>query len=839
MRKVLSRQGKLLIALMTVLLLCMAASPVAAVVILQDDFTGTPGAALGSQWDTTNNGTISQPPATMIDSNGTCAQVGYCTYSPAAPGAGSSNGLAAANGGGPGAYGLKPTASVPARLTTKWGWRISGVYNSSNDGGYSSLDGKPVDYQGNIWFGLTDQVSGNITLGSGEILITNAISGHTNVYCVQIVDSAGTGIVRYSTGIGNYNGTSAAGQWVIDWYTNKVVVSYNGNTMVDTSTTVPFSNTFPGGTVVLPTTAMVPHFEVSACGEALIDSVKWESVVPVPPTAGVILQDDFTGTAGAAFGSQWDTTYNYYSAPPNTAIYESGTQARVGLASRPAPYYGNGLTNALGGGPGSYGFAPILNTLYGKLTLDFAWEMETYYHSGVPQDGSGSLAMGLFSKASGGRTAVDPELMIKEFNGHVGNFYYLSVIDANANISEYSTGIVNTNGNGAGEWIINWYASKVIVTYQGNVVIDTSTVAPGYNATSGKVAAIPSCKMAPHIETWGGGRALFDSVKWEAINDSPCAELRASGQVIGGDINHDCRVNFSDVTTMAQQWLSCTTPGGTGCTQQISAGHVIPAGVVTVDGNLNDWADAIWMPLTVNYATGEGTTCDVTNAVFALKWNAATGKIYAAVKLNDADQYFQTPVRSADWDTSDRLEIYTQGSAAGGTGYGTTFNVAQQYDIGFVSSGSNTLWAVWADDGGLPVGGSGESTPPGLEYAAVQNGNQLIYEIGIKQFETYGGFSGTTVASTLTAGKVVGLDLVIGSYEWCDTGFYGMLAENAMMGKFNDAGKFQKWTLIGGNNCGLWGYMTADLNQDCVVNIKDFAKMAQDWLRCNDPAGCN
>ena len=30
-------------------------------------------------------------------------------------------------------------------------------------------------------------------------------------------------------------------------------------------------------------------------------------------------------------------------------------------------------------------------------------------------------------------------------------------------------------------------------------------------------------------------------------------------------------------------------------------------------------------------------------------------------------------------------------------------------------------------------------------------------------------------------------------------------------------------------------YYTMDFNQDCYVDIEDFAQFAQDWLKCNDP----
>jgi hypothetical protein len=40
-------------------------------------------------------------------------------------------------------------------------------------------------------------------------------------------------------------------------------------------------------------------------------------------------------------------------------------------------------------------------------------------------------------------------------------------------------------------------------------------------------------------------------------------------------------------------------------------------------------------------------------------------------------------------------------------------------------------------------------------------------------------------------------------------------------------------------DCGDWGYKTGDLNRDCMVDLKDFALFAADWLECTLPNGPN
>jgi hypothetical protein len=41
------------------------------------------------------------------------------------------------------------------------------------------------------------------------------------------------------------------------------------------------------------------------------------------------------------------------------------------------------------------------------------------------------------------------------------------------------------------------------------------------------------------------------------------------------------------------------------------------------------------------------------------------------------------------------------------------------------------------------------------------------------------------------------------------------------------------------SDCGDWGYLFADFNNDCKVDFKDFAKFAEQWLECTSPGGEN
>lgn len=39
------------------------------------------------------------------------------------------------------------------------------------------------------------------------------------------------------------------------------------------------------------------------------------------------------------------------------------------------------------------------------------------------------------------------------------------------------------------------------------------------------------------------------------------------------------------------------------------------------------------------------------------------------------------------------------------------------------------------------------------------------------------------------------------------------------------------------NECGPWGYNVMDFNQNCYVDLGDFAIFVVEWLKCTDPSG--
>jgi len=263
------------------------------------------------------------------------------------------------------------------------------------------------------------------------------------------------------------------------------------------------------------------------------------------------------------------------------------------------------------------------------------------------------------------------------------------------------------------------------------------------------------------------------------------------------DIDEDGDVDLVDFALLAADWY-----GGRLMT--------IPEGRAVVDGMLGEWLSGVqWRPLDKVYY---GNPEDVTGASFALRWDPETNKIYAAVVAEDSDHVFLDEY--VKWDASDRLEIYSQGDAEGGSGWPGKYNTAQQYYVAPDTFGGS--WATWA--WGETVG-----EDAGFEYAVSINDNQIIYEAGVTAFDNYGGLTGEdTVVTSLSPGTVVGFDVVVDTRRGEDG--FGMLSENTMTGKYNDADRFARYFLVGRTE--------SDLDGNGVVDFGDLDILAERWLTC-------
>ena len=72
--------------------------------------------------------------------------------------------------------------------------------------------------------------------------------------------------------------------------------------------------------------------------------------------------------------------------------------------------------------------------------------------------------------------------------------------------------------------------------------------------------------------------------------------------------------------------------------------------------------------------------------------------------------------------------------------------------------------------------------------------------------------------------------------EWSACEFYGISDTGYITGYgTNPSGVKVGFVVYDAVNCGDWGYMKADVNENCSVGYDDLAMFAADWLKCTNP----
>ena len=351
--------------------------------------------------------------------------------------------------------------------------------------------------------------------------------------------------------------------------------------------------------------------------------------------------------------------------------------------------------------------------------------------------------------------------------------------------------------------------------------------------------------------TWAGictktlvpGNLTFSPNITASLEPKDCNEVFLNDMGINADMNHDCHIDINDLQILCTNWLDCTTPGGAQCVfVEPEQTGTIARGTATIDGSLNEWSNQLeWVHLD-NVIYGN-TPSDITESKVALRWDEATDAIYGAVVVTDTNHVFRDDYivnNQGDWNSSDRIEIYSQGSAVGGVFDAIISENAQQYFVGHKTEPAGGTWATVA--AGWPLQDAGYDDPCFVCVSSV-DGNNIIYEFRIKQFDNLYARDGAvnpTVVSQLQVGKVIGFDVIIDDRWGINAADFGVLASNTNTGRSGNADKFTRYTLVEQTPCGAWGYFASDFDGDCLVNFVDVAEFAESWLMCNEPGvtGC-
>lgn len=310
------------------------------------------------------------------------------------------------------------------------------------------------------------------------------------------------------------------------------------------------------------------------------------------------------------------------------------------------------------------------------------------------------------------------------------------------------------------------------------------------------------------MELWPNG----SRVNMGAYGGTAQASLSDSNEGSAGDFDSSGRVDFGDYAVAASQWGQWY-------------GYAMPHGEVTVDGDLEEWADAVWVSADKIYHLSPN---DVSEAGIAMCWDGERGKIYAAVVVRDGNHVFADSYES--WDASDRIEVFSDGDISDGGGrYGagtqTLYATAQQYMIGPNTTGG--CWATWGN-------GQAVETEAELEYSVRVDGDLLIYEIGVKMFDYLDAAGQDTITTDLAERTIVGFDIAVDT-RWgpkvAVSDHFGMLSENLMAGKHRDSANLARYALVGRLGGSSKDPLKADCDRDTIVGASDLAIFAEQWLR--------
>ena len=301
------------------------------------------------------------------------------------------------------------------------------------------------------------------------------------------------------------------------------------------------------------------------------------------------------------------------------------------------------------------------------------------------------------------------------------------------------------------------------------------------------------------------------------------------------DLDQSCYVTLNDYRLFSGTWLDCTDPMGADCLSQDAFRPSVnylateDTGSITVDGNLGDWAGAQWQPLDQTFF---GTPGVGLVGQYAAAWNDTSDTIYLAVQVTDLDALTNLSDTFVAWDEHDGIEVYIQGNLTGPTAYSGLGNYAQQY-----LTGKRIAAGAWTETG------AHTSAQAGLTTAATRSGTTLSYELELTPWaflDTPGGV--LSVQSSLAAGKMIGLDVVVSDKNGPNPEDFGMISSNLSPDKATDARTFALLTCMQNGMptppcTGLWGYHLTDWDLDCLVDLFDFTIFEANWMNCSDPQG--
>jgi hypothetical protein len=178
---------------------------------------------------------------------------------------------------------------------------------------------------------------------------------------------------------------------------------------------------------------------------------------------------------------------------------------------------------------------------------------------------------------------------------------------------------------------------------------------------------------------------------------------------------------------------------------------------------------------------------------------------------------------------AERREYFSNYSNAINWGYGYSVDMEGTSVRAFTSAGTQATYSDWVIAGPAALGMHCLSTA----INASANTKSIYAEGNLLNTTTVPGLSYQPDCTSIgTLGR-----LALASFY-----FRGDIAEIIVYGSVDDAQRTAVETYLINKyglapKCGDWGYLGSDVNQDCKVNLADFAILANQWLKCTDPVG--
>jgi hypothetical protein len=377
--------------------------------------------------------------------------------------------------------------------------------------------------------------------------------------------------------------------------------------------------------------------------------------------------------------------------------------------------------------------------------------------------------------------------------------------------------------------LTNAFVSKYTI---GSTSVYAQIPAMGYFANDNTFIQVPSSSIADQNEnTPAGNYIIFKDVTgstlyltaqsgWAGTNiynyqpgyTRSCISgfqiINTCNGPLAGDITNDCAVNLLDIELLASNWLKYVdefSDARSECAKNpLIYAPQIPA--ITVNGDFSDWASASdWAVFGKWYEGGLDST---TQAKYA--WNDASNKLYIGIESTETTSLI-LEVGGLMGDLSDANAMPSGGIQA-----------------------TQLEFSGWS--GGVPTSiiNQSEGTVSGIQAAYTVSGGTIKIEIAMPIYSDWkniaSGINLTNQMDIYAYADIFSDDWFTMGDNQCADGAYYYSYGTPTMQTGSLVRLMQSFPRTCADVPNVYKNGLIDINDDCIVNLVDFANVAVDWL---------